>query len=99
MLHEADGVATSCTVGFDGHRTLASLSKWAEESGGRSVFNLGPLMPFKPGTTVFGSAALEAEMRSVPIEVAENIHSFLENALMRKGEASVVYICFGSFFW
>lgn len=92
-------MATTCTVGFDGPRPLTILSKWAEETGGRPAYNFGPVMPFKPGTTNFGTAALEAEMRSVPTEVAKAVNVFLENALATNGEASVVYICFGSFFW
>jgi hypothetical protein len=99
MIHEADGVATSCSVGFDGPRSLAVLSKWAEETGGRPAFNLGPVMPLMPGTTDFGPATREAEMKSVPPAVAKNVNSFLESALASHGEASLLYICFGSFFW
>lgn len=56
-------------------------------------------MPFKPGTTDFSLATLDAEMKTAPPGVGEAIMTFLDKALSTYGKESVVYICFGSFFW
>lgn len=95
---ESDGLATPCTPDYDGEETLGAIDKWLAETG-RLAFNLGPLMPFKPGTANFSSATLEAEMKAAPPGVGEAVITFLDRALSTYGKESVVYICFGSFFW
>jgi hypothetical protein len=73
----------------------------------KPVFNIGPMVPLKPGTTEFSQASLDAEVAATPGgmsvsrvgNIGDAIVKFLNNALEKYGESSVVYISFGTFFW
>lgn len=97
-MHDADGIVLQPTTAIEGTAALDVLTSWAAETK-RPVFSIGPLLPFKDGTTQFSQAALRAEIVAAPPGVGDKIMSFLDNALATKGEASVVYIGFGSHFW
>jgi hypothetical protein len=98
MLHEADGVATVCSPAIDGEEALSVYDKWAAEDG-RPVFNLGPVIPLRPGTSQFALPTLQAELASVPPGIANKVTGFLSKTLESKGAGSVVYVAFGNFFW
>ena len=65
----------------------------------RPTFHMGPMIPLEPGTTDFASSTLEAEMAAAPPGVGVKVSQFLEKAEKKYGENSVVYICFGNYFW
>ncbi|KZW02223.1 UDP-Glycosyltransferase/glycogen phosphorylase [Exidia glandulosa HHB12029] len=96
-LDESDGIVTTCSVGFDGEAALAGMDALATRN--RPSFHLGPLVPFKDGTTEFSPATLEAELATAPPGVASAIQSFLDDHLTSKGSHSVIYICFGTHVW
>jgi hypothetical protein len=98
MCEEADGFATTWAPAFDGKISLDAISKWAAEKN-RPVYNFGPCIPFRSGTTEFAPATLQAESDTLPTDVADNVTAFLTQALKRTDKASVVYICFGNYFW
>lgn len=97
-LLESDGILTTNAVGYDGADALSVMSKWSDETN-RPTFHLGPMLPFKEGTTEFSQATLDAEVAAAPKGVGEAIQSFLDRALATKGEYSVIYIGFGTHFW
>lgn len=97
-LYESDGIITSCALGYDGEAALSALSNWAAGKN-YPTFHVGPLLPFKQGTTEFSKATLDAELAIAPEGVADAIQSFLDAQFDAKGESSVVYICFGTLFW
>lgn len=97
-LNECDGLISACAPGYDGEKTLAAVDAWAAESG-KPVYNVGPMRPFKAGTTDFAEAALAVEMAATPPGVGAKVMSFLDSALRTKGEDSVVYICLGTHSW
>lgn len=94
---ECDGLATTCTFGYDGE-ALEVTNAWLLETG-RPTFHLGPMMPLEPGTTNFTPLSMKGERDAAPPGVGEKVTRFLEGAVAKYGEHSVVYICFGNFFW
>jgi hypothetical protein len=98
MCQEADGFATTWAPAFDGKITLDAISQWAAEKD-RAVYNFGPCIPFCSGTTDFAPVTLQAELDALPKDVADSVTIFLTQALKRTGKASVIYICFGNYFW
>ena len=97
-MNECDGLISACAPGYDGEKMLAAVDAWAAESG-RPVYNVGPMRPFKTGTTDFSEATLAVEMAATPPGVGAKVLSFLDGALSTKGEDSVVYICLGTHSW
>ena len=97
-LLESDGILTTFAVAYEGEEALSVMPKWSGETN-RPTFHLGPLLPFKEGTTEFSQATLDAEVAAAPKGVGEAIQSFLDRALATEGERSVIYICFGTWFW
>jgi len=95
---ECDGLVTCCAVGYDGQVALDVVSSWLAEDN-HPTFHIGPVLPLEPGTTNFVPWALKAEREAAPPGVGDRVTSFLENALNEHGAHSVVYICFGNFFW
>ncbi|KZW02232.1 UDP-Glycosyltransferase/glycogen phosphorylase [Exidia glandulosa HHB12029] len=97
-LHESNGIVSVCSVGFDGEEALAAINDLAAARN-QPCFHLGPLLPFKDGTTEFTRATLDAELATAPPGVSNTIQSFLDTHLALKGPQSVVYICFGTHMW
>ena len=97
-MYEADGIASISTPAFDGEAAINVVSEWAAKTG-RVVYNVGPTIPLIPGTSDYARETLEADLKSAPPGVADRVTVFLDQALASNGESSVVYICFGTFFW
>lgn len=89
---------STAAVAYDGKDALSVMPKWSGETN-RPTFHLGPLIPFKEGTTEFSQATLDAEVAAAPTGVGEAIQRFLDSALTTKGEYTVIYICFGTHLW
>jgi hypothetical protein len=98
FMREADGLATCNAPGYDGE-VLNSIDGWMTETGRRPTFHLGPMLPLQPGTSEFSQRALEAEMAAAPPGVGVKVKTFMDTILETRGEASLVYISFGTLFW
>lgn len=99
FLESADGLVTRRALEVDGEHMLSALSTWVGQTRNRPTFHLGPLIPFEPATCTFSQASLNAEMASAPGEIGARTLRFLDEALRRRGECSVVYISFGTVSW
>jgi hypothetical protein len=97
-LYESDGVATAGTVGYDGEELSHAWDEWAVENG-KLAYYLGPILPLKPGSSEFAQGTLDAEIASAPPGVGEQVLNFLNDVYKRRGDYSVIYICFGTGFW
>lgn len=97
--YESDGILSCCALAFDGEATLSAIDAWSNAKG-HPTFHVGPVLPFKePGSTSFSLRAADGEKAAAPPGAADAVTLFLDRALKEKGEASVVYICFGTHFW
>jgi hypothetical protein len=96
--YESDGIATVGTVGYDGEELSRVLDEWAADHG-KLAYQLGPILPLKPGSSEFAQSTLDGEMAAAPPGVGDKVKNFLTNALKERGEHSVIYICFGTNFW
>ena len=105
-MKEADAVASTCAEGYESD-LITTAAAWIAEMNNRPLFSLGPLMPLQAGTSKFSQASLDAEIASAPggmggdpkVNAGKKAVQFLNNALQKYGEHSVVYISFGTFFW
>ncbi|KAF7981468.1 hypothetical protein HWV62_33503 [Athelia sp. TMB] len=99
FLEEADGLVTRRALAADGDTMMTALSSWVNETRDRPTFHLGPLMPFEPASCTFSQTSLKAEMDAAPGDIGEQTLKFLDNALEKFGQHSVVYISFGTIVW
>ena len=98
-IDEVDGLVTCCAVEYDGEACLKSMADWVSRIHDRPTFHLGPMIPLKPGTADFSPASLRAEMDMAPDGVGEQVLQYLDYTQQRYGDASVLYISFGTEHW
>ena len=92
-----DGLVIGSNTVTDGEG-IVQLQKWMDETN-RKLFVVGPLLPFIPGTTQFTEISLTVEKASAPLGIGPKVDQFLQNAVEKHGNRSVIYISFGSVFW
>lgn len=96
-MYECDGMITGCAPAYDGD-ALQHFDAWAAFRG-ISIYHMGPMRPFEPGTTTFDYVSKSTELAASGPGVGDHVTTFLDNALNAHGERSVFYISFGSQFW
>ncbi|KAI5116141.1 hypothetical protein M0805_006322 [Coniferiporia weirii] len=89
---ECDGAIVMSSKAYE-PQAIAALEDWFSETG-RPVYSVGPLIPFanlKAGNNSLIDSASNGEKSKVI--------SFLDNALNKYGERSLLYISFGTIYW
>ncbi|GJE88818.1 glycosyltransferase family 1 protein [Phanerochaete sordida] len=89
LVNECDAYISSSMECFEPKESVQGFSEFFARTS-RKLYLLGPLMPM----TKRSDAADAAQAAQSP-----EIVDFLQNALQKHGERSMVYMSFGTFFW
>ncbi|KIJ46278.1 glycosyltransferase family 1 protein [Sphaerobolus stellatus SS14] len=95
FVRAADGLILPSTRILE-IEALDAWKKW-QNSLGKEVYVIGPLLSINDGSKVLEKSSKENERAAS--DKGPEIEAFLDKALQEHGEHSLIYISFGSFFW
>lgn len=96
FITQCDGVICTSSSSYE-PESIDALRKWLADSGNRELYIIGPLVP--PGVGRVG-VGLSDSAKSLELAGSENGNDcqlFMDRVLRERGEKSLIYVSFGSF--